>query len=58
MNKYIRVLGIILLITLAAGLLWFGNAMMGNPISHTLATKAAKAYMSDQFSDTDYEMET
>lgn len=45
------------MIAMVAGLLWFGNAMMGNPVSHTLATKAAKAYMSDQFSDTDYEME-
>ena len=57
MKKYIKVLGISLLIAMVAGLLWFGNAMMGNPVSHTLATKAAKAYMSDQFSDTDYEME-
>lgn len=57
MNKYIKVLGIILLIALAAGLLWFGNAMMGNPVSHALATKAAKAFLSDRFSGTDYQMD-
>ena len=57
MKKYIKVLGIILLIMLGAVLLWFGNVMMGNPVSHALASKAAKAYLSDRFSDTDYEME-
>lgn len=57
MKKYIKVIGSILLIALVAGLLWFGNAMFGNPISHALATKAAKAFLSDRFSDTDYQME-
>lgn len=57
MKKYIKVLGIILLIALVAGLLWFGNAMMGNPVSHALASKAAKAFLSENFSDSDYKME-
>lgn len=57
MKKYIRIIGIVLLIALIAVLIWFGNAMMGNPVSHALASKAAKAYLSDRFSDTDYEME-
>ena len=57
MKKYIRIIGIVLVISLIAVLIWFGNVMMGNPVSHTLASKAAKAYLSDRFSDTDYEME-
>ena len=57
MKKCIRIIGIVLLIALIAVLIWFGNVMLGNPVSHALASKAAKAYMSDQFSDTDYEME-
>ena len=57
MKKYSKVLGIILLTALVAGLLWFGNVMMGNPVSHALASKAAKAFLSDQFSGTDYQME-
>ena len=57
MKKCIKIIGTALVIALIAVLIWFGNAMMGNPVSHTLATKAAKAYLSDQFSDTDYEME-
>ena len=57
MKKYIRIIGIVLVISLIAVLIWFGNVMMGNPVSHALASKAAKAYLSDRFSDTDYEME-
>ena len=57
MKKRIRIIGIVLVIALIAVLIWFGNAMMGNPVSHALASKAAKAYLSDRFSDTDYEME-
>ena len=57
MKKCIRFIGIVLVIALIAVLIWFGNVMMGNPVSHALACKAAKAYLSDRFSDTDYEME-
>ena len=57
MKKYIRIIGIVLLIALIAALIWFGNVMMGNPVSHALASKAAKAFLSDQFSGTDYQME-
>lgn len=57
MKKYIKAARLILLIASAAGLLWFGNVMMGNPVSHALAAKAAKAYLSDRLSDTDYQIE-
>lgn len=57
MKKCIRIIGTVLLIALIAVLIWFGNVMMGNPVSHALASKAAKVFLSDQFSDTDYEME-
>lgn len=57
MKKHIRIIGIVLVIAVIAVLIWFGNVMMGNPVSHALASKAAKAYLSDRFSDTDYEME-
>lgn len=57
MKKPIKIAVIVLLIALVAGLLWFGNIMMGNPVSHALASKAAKAFLSDRFSGTDYQME-
>ena len=47
MKKPVKIAIIILLIALVAGLLWFGNVMFGNPVSHVLATKAAKAFLSD-----------
>ena len=57
MKKHVKIAIIILLIVLAAGLLWFGSAMFGNPVSHALATRAANAFLSDRFSDADYQME-
>ena len=57
MKKHFRIIGIVLLIALIAALIWFGNIMMGNPVSHALASKAAKAFLSDRFSGTDYQME-
>ena len=57
MKKSVKITIIILLTALAAALLWFGNAMFGNPVSHALATRAAKAFLSDRFSGTDYQME-
>ena len=57
MKKPIKIAIISLLIALAVGLLWFGNTMFGNPVSHALASKAAKAFLSDRFSGTDYQIE-
>ena len=57
MKKPVKIAIIILVIVLVAGLLWFGSAMFGNPVSHALATRAAKAFLSDRFSDADYQME-
>lgn len=42
MKKHIRIIGIV---------------MMGNPVSHVLASKSAKAFLADRFSGTDYQME-
>ena len=57
MKKCIKIIGTALVIALIAVLFWFGNVMMGNPVSHALASKAAKAFLSDRFSSTDYQME-
>ena len=57
MKKYIRIIGIVLGIALIAVLIWFGNVMIGNPVSHAFASKAAKAFLSDRFSGTDYQMD-
>ena len=57
MKKYKRIIGMIISTALITALLWLGNAMFGNPLSHSLASKAAKAFLSERFSDTDYQME-
>ena len=57
MKMPVRITIVIVLIVLSVGLLWFCNAMFGNPVSHTLASKAAKAFLSEHFSGTDYQME-
>ena len=57
MKKYKRIVGMIISIALITALLWFGNAMFGNPVSHSLASNAAKAFLSERFSDTDYQMD-
>lgn len=57
MKKHFRIIGIVLVIAIIAVLIWFGNVMMGNPVSHALASKAAKSFLSDRFSGTDYQME-
>ena len=57
MKKHFRIIGIVLVIAIIAVLIWFGNVMMGNPVSHVLASKAAKSFLSDRFSGTDYQME-
>lgn len=57
MKRITRILCIIISMALIAGLLWFANTMMGNPISRTLASRAAKDFLSDRFSDTDYQIE-
>ena len=57
MKKHFRIIGIVLVIAIIAVLFWFGNVMMGNPVSHALASNAAKAFLSDRFSGTDYQME-
>ena len=57
MKKHFRIIGIVLVIAIIAVLIWFGNVMMGNPVSHALASKAAISFLSDRFSGTDYQME-
>ena len=57
MKKPVRITIVVLLIVLSVALLWFCNAMFGNPVSHSLSSKAAKAFLSEHFSGTDYEME-
>ena len=53
MKKFLKVVGILF----AVVLVWFANAMLGNPVSNMLARKTAEAYLAENFSHTDYYIE-
>jgi hypothetical protein len=52
-----RITAFVLAMILIGGLVWFANAMNGNPISAMLARKTATAYLAERFSHTDYYIE-
>ena len=56
-NKTMRIIAFVLAMILIGGLVWFANAMNGNPISAMLARKTATAYLAEHFPDTDYYIE-
>ena len=45
-------------LALLAGVLWFSNGLLGNPVSKFLAARAAREYLSAQYPDADYEVES
>ena len=57
-NKTMRIIAFILAVVLIGGLVWFANAMNGNPISAMLAKKTATEYLAEKFSHTDYYIES
>ncbi|MEG0899547.1 MAG: hypothetical protein RSF40_07560 [Oscillospiraceae bacterium] len=57
MKKTAKIIAIIIAFTLIGGILFVGNAFVGNPISKMLATNTAKKYIQQQYADTDYIIE-
>lgn len=53
MKKILKILAILLGVSLLGGLLWFANAMAGNPVSRMLADNDAKAYVAEHYADLD-----
>ena len=53
MKKFLKVVGTLF----AVVLVWFANAMLGNPVSYMMARKTAEAYLAENFSHTDYYIE-
>lgn len=49
-------LGWVIGILLAAGLLWFCNEMLGNPVSYLLAKSSAERHLAETYPDTDFVM--
>ncbi len=42
---------------LLGGLLFFANALVGNPLSRLLAAQSAKSYLAEQYPQTDYQLD-
>ena len=42
---------------LIAGVCWFANGLVGNPISKAMAKNTAEAYLKAQYPQSDYEIE-
>ena len=53
MKKFLKVVGILF----AVVLVWFTNAMLGNPVSAMMAKNAAKDYLAEHYAHTDYYIE-
>lgn len=58
MNKrLLKIAAFLVAVALIAGLCWFANGLVGNPISKLLATNTAKQYLQDHHPDTDYQLD-
>lgn len=56
-KKNLKITAFITALLLIIGLSWFANALLGNPVSKTLATNTAKKHLAENYSDTDYYIE-
>lgn len=45
-------------LALLAGVLWFSNGLLGNPVSKFLAARAAREYLAGQYPGADYQVES
>lgn len=57
MKKSLRMLALITALILIAGLGWFANELVGNPISKMLATKTAEKHLAEHYGETDFYVE-
>ena len=56
-KKILKIAAFVVAVALIAGLCWFANGLVGNPISKLLATNTAKQYLRDHHPNTDYQLD-
>lgn len=56
-KKTLKIMAGITAVAIIAGLGWFANALVGNPISRMLATSTAEKYIAETYAGTDYYIE-
>ena len=56
-KKTLKIIAAVTALAILAGLAWFANAMVGNPISKMLAERAAVKHLEETYAGTDYYIE-
>ena len=56
-KKTLKIIAGITAVVIIAGIGWFSNALVGNPISRMLATSTAEKYIAETYAGTDYYIE-
>lgn len=57
-KKWLKIGALVAALIIIAGLCWFANALVGNPVSKWLATRTAERHLEEVYGDTDFEIET
>ena len=56
-KKWMKIAALVAALIIIAGLCWFANALVGNPVSKWLATRTAEKHLEEVYGDTDFEVE-
>ena len=53
-KRILKIGALVLALCLLAGIGWFANGLLGNPVSRWLARHSAEAYLAEVYPGTDY----
>ena len=53
-KRVLKIAALVLALALMAGVGWFANELVGNPVSHFLCRRSAEAYLAEHYPDTDF----
>jgi len=56
-KKWLKIAALVAALIMIAGLCWFANALVGNPVSKWLAARTAEKHLEEVYGDTDFEIE-
>ncbi|MBQ8633462.1 MAG: hypothetical protein IJ420_07630 [Lachnospiraceae bacterium] len=56
-KKWMKIAALVAALIIIAGLCWFANALVGNPVSKWLATRTAEKHLEEVYGGTDFEIE-
>ena len=56
-KKWIKIAALVAALVIVAGLGWFANALVGNPVSKWLAERTVEKHLEEVYGDTDFEVE-